>query len=285
MLLGGHLSATSVGEFHRLTMYAEAGELCTCGKLIHECAFWRAVAQNISGSTSGALVAAVLRHPDVMLRKDAIGPLRDLVERFLLLAGLPVPWRLARLIVGPAHSLAIEQSFKWFQAISRVEGTSVIVESTKDIRRMKLYYLYAPMVVRIVHLVRDGRAVSASSIRRTGCSMQEAATEWKDKNRRILAALRSVSAEHRLFVRYEDICNDPQAVMLRLFQFLNIAPEVPTVRLDKASRHNIAGNPMRFDRQVSVVSEDDRWRDELSEEELRVFAEVAGGLNEYFGYR
>jgi hypothetical protein len=49
--------------------------------------------------------------------------------------------------------------------------------------------------------------------------------------------------------------------------------------------HNIPGNPMLFNRTRRTVSQDDRWRRDLSQRDIETFDRVAGRVNQSFGYR
>lgn len=284
MLLGGHPQASSVGEFHRLTLYARENELCTCGVPIPDCDFWRGNATLKSGRGNDADIRQTLCAGEVMLRKDAIGLGRDLAQKALLLSRLRPPWPLVRSIVGQAHARAIEESFDWFDAVALAQNSRVIIDSTKDIRRMKLYYLHAPDRVRIVHLVRDGRAVAASAMRRTGIGMRAAARDWRRKNEKIAITVRGVAAGAIRQVRYEDLCADPKGTINKIGGFLGLETDSVALRLNKEDRHNIAGNPMRFDRSVADIYLDERWKKELNAMQLSDFEAVAGKLNKHYGF-
>lgn len=285
MVLGGNDGLVSVGEFHRLALYARDGELCTCGEPVGNCPFWTEVAKvaaRIFGANQDA--GQTLREREVMLRSDKIGKLRNITQIGLLSSGLTPPWSMAARLIGDDHATAIDNSWIWMQAVAEVSGCSTIVESTKDVRRLKQYYLSKPDKVRVLHLTRDGRAVAASAMRRTGCSMAKAAGEWHRKNSRIAVVLRGVPAKAICRIRYEDFCADPEAETARILRFVGHGDQKTSIELQKSQRHNIGGNPMRFERSVTDITLDTRWRSQLGAEDLAQFQSVVGTLNERFGY-
>lgn len=285
MVLGGNEGLVSVGEFHRLALYARESELCTCGTPVGDCPFWTEVAR-VAAEFFGEdeYPAQTLRRHEVMLRSDRIGRLRNLVQIGFLSSGLTPPWGLAAALIGREHARSIDNSWIYMQAIARVSGSRTVIESTKDVRRLKQYFLSAPDRVRVLHLTRDGRAVAASAIRRTGCSMTKAAGEWRRKNHRILVALRGIPASSICRLRYEDFCANPTAETARILNFLRQSSRTPSIELNKAERHNIGGNPMRFERKVTDITLDTRWHDQLSADDRKAFRAVAGQMNETMGY-
>lgn len=285
LVLGSNPGLISVGEFHRLSLYARDEELCTCGAVVGDCPFWTDVSRSASLLFGGEEdPATTLRQREVMLRKDRIGRARNIIQMSLLSSGLRPPWWLATQMIGRDHAEAIGNSWVWMQAIAATTGCNVIVESTKDVRRLKQYFFSDPERVRVLHLTRDGRAVAASAMRRTACSMQVAAEEWLRKNRRIAAVLRGIPQSAIYRMRYEDFCADPTVETGRVLAFLGHTEPPRNVTLNKADRHNIGGNPMRFDRSVTRIELDTRWRSQLDAGALADFTTIAGRLNESLGY-
>ena len=285
LVLGNNPGLISLGEFHRLSVYARDGELCTCGAAVVACPFWLGVSRFASLLFGGKEEpATTLRQREVMLRKDRIGAARNIIQMSLLSSGLTPPAWLATRLIGSNHAEAIENSWVWIQAIRQTTGCNTVVESTKDVRRLKQYFLSDPERIRVLHLTRDGRAVAASAMRRTGCSMRYAAREWVCKNRRIAAVLRGIPSSSICRMRYEDFCADPGAETARVLALLGQGDLQPKVELNKMERHNIGGNPMRFDRRITKIKLDTRWHSQLDTKALAEFATVAGRLNERFGY-
>lgn len=284
LVLGNYPGLVSVGEFHRLSLYARNSVDCTCGVPVGQCSFWRSVADSagvLFGKDSNPL-STVCTH-EVMLRKDQLGIARNALQLGFLLSGIAPPnW--AAKFIGRKHSIAIANSWIWLQAVARVTSCHTVVESTKDVRRMKQYFLSDPEHVRVLYLIRDGRAVAASAMRRTGCSMEFAAKRWKKDQHKIALGLRGIPKTSICQMRYEDFCADPTTEMARVFAFLGYDDPPAYAVLKKTDRHNIGGNPMRFERSVSKIKADTQWREQLDFSTLSQFERISGKLNKRLGY-
>ena len=141
-----------------------------------------------------------------------------------------------------------------------------------------------PDLLRPIRIIRDGRAVTFSQMRRYKISMEEAAKTWVYINGTAQKALWNVPEADQFVLRYEELCDDPAAEMARVCDFLGIDFSDDVLSLDKASSHGIAGNPMRFDRSVSTIKKDEAWKDALSSADLATFERIAGGMNRRLGY-
>ena len=147
-----------------------------------------------------------------------------------------------------------------------------------------MLYLLDPAKFRIVYMVRDGRALSASAMRRTGVGMSTAAQEWVRMNRATKTALLSIPDKKILLVKYEDLCSDPKKVLGRVYAFLGIPYSVDKLELNKEMAHNIGGNPMRFRHNERKIVLDEQWSEQLTEVDLGLFEDRAGAFNRKLGY-
>ncbi len=215
-------------------------------------------------------------------------PLRRLPDPLEVMLTLGSPWGLRTLAAVSAHAqLAIDTARNsWLVAdtVALSDGTRYVVDSSKTAVRLKLMYLQRPARVRIINLVRDGRAVAASAMRRRGVAASTAARIWKRENQHLHLVLRTVPADSVLRLRYEALCDSPQQEMDRVWKFLGLAPREGLVELWNRPVHNIPGNPMLFERSRRTISKDERWRRDLSPAELTAFEQVAGRFNRNLGY-
>ncbi|MFV1965320.1 MAG: sulfotransferase, partial [Pirellulaceae bacterium] len=282
-MLNRHPLIQSVGEVHRLNLYARTNkETCTCGRTVMECPFWLKVQGELQRGTD-TQEGPALKTREVMLQCKDLGRVANLVHRASLVLGNRwLHHGLSTAFFRRSHQ-AMRESQLVYDAIRRASGCPVVVDSTKDARRLKELYLTQPWPFRLIYLVRDGRAVAASAMRRLGVDMRTAARDWLDDNRRSLWVQWSIPAERKMRVRYEDLCHFTEPTLRSICRFLDVPYDESMLQLCKGESHSIGGNPMRFRRDEATVQLDERWRDELSERDLEVFNSVAGRLNRRFG--
>jgi len=275
---------TALGEIHRLTwQIVTEWEPCCCGKPVSECPFWRKVEAEAQ-TMLGVCDEPLLRTRDPMIVPGKVSFVGTLVQALSLFQGGRAMYQFAARVFAPAHEEAVRHSMMWYEAVRRVTGCPLILDSTKDARRMKLLYFAAPRQFRLIYMVRDGRAVAASAIRRLGVSMREAARRWVWRNKISLLCQRGIPPEQKIKVRYEQLCTDQETIVGRVCRFLGVPFEPDMLVLRKADSHSIGGNPMRFRQQEAQIHLDERWRRELSNEDLKEFERVAGRLNRKLGF-
>jgi hypothetical protein len=170
-------------------------------------------------------------------------------------------------------------------AIAEIDQAEVVVDSTKTTIRAGLLADCRPGRLRVLHLVRDARAVIASDMRRTDTSPVAAATDWWYRNRvaELLGRRSSVAAYSRL--RYEDLCREPAKTIQSVVEWVSSRDAgEEEFRMPPWPLHAIPGNPM-LRKPVREVSLDERWRRELSPAALRRAKPIVKRLNSHYGYR
>lgn len=210
--------------------------------------------------------------PDVMEAAAALGSLR------VAKAAAAASRRAAR------HLETARNSWIVADAIAASDGTKMVVDSSKSAVRLKLLHMCRPEHVRIINLVRDGRAVAASAMRRQGTDARGAARVWKRENRHLALVLRSVPDRLKHQVSYERLCDDSAGELQRICAFLGLDFEERMLTLWGRDVHNIPGNPMLFRRGRKTISKDERWRRDLSDADVRAFERAAGTFNRSLGY-
>ena len=184
-----------------------------------------------------------------------------------------------------SYAQIAENSWAVADAMAQVSNARYVIDSSKSPVRLKLLYMLRPERMRILHLVRDGRAVAASAMRRhDNMSAAMAARIWKRDNQNLRMMLRTVPDRLKLGVRYEALCEDPAAELRRVCEFLQLEFDPAMLTLWSRPVHNIPGNPMLFNRSQRAIRKDERWRRDLSETDIQAFERAAGRLNRAFGY-
>jgi hypothetical protein len=303
MLLGAHPDVCTVGELKWTSMGDVSRYRCSCGTLITECPFWR----DISTELGKRGIDFDIWNARTDLRSGA----SDLQRRLLrpLHRGALAEWvRDAALQATPGWRAHVKghqaRNLALIETILARSGRRVIVDSSKIGLRLKYLLRIPSLDIRVIRIVRDGRAVSltytdpatfadatkqdlkgggsGASRDHQRLSMAAAAREWRRSNEEAETILRQLPETQWMAVRYEDVCADPAGTLRRLAGFIGVDPAA--VRLDfRSIEHHVVGNGMRLDT-TSDIRLDERWRQTLGASDLRTFSEVAGALNQRLGY-
>jgi Sulfotransferase family len=303
--VGAHPDAVTVGELKVTNLGNVQRYRCSCGRLIEECCFWRRVREAMTTRGHQFDLARPNMHVLDVKNRYAARLLRPL-HRGVLMETLR-DWALGASSAWRQHLAETQRrNLAFIQALGSVTGAPVVVDSSKLALRLKYLLRIAPLDVRVLRLIRDGRAVAMTYLnpqefadatdesRRGGGSgitapprreltMREAAREWRRSNEEAETVLRNFPQCKWLEVRYEDLCQAPAATLRNVATFLGLEPN--KIVLDFRSRdHHVIGNGMRFDT-TSNVRLDDRWKTTLTADQLHVFDTVAGDLNRRYGYQ
>ncbi len=261
LLLGQVHGICAAGEVeHIWERGVTENQLCGCGARFHDCPFWQAVMAHAFGG---------------MDRIDA-GRIRRLQRSVLRMRYLPY------LVSGimPRHYRERVAAYgeiltAVYRAIAEVSGRGVVADSSKSPAYGFLLKAIPSVDLRVVHLVRDSRAVAFSYRRRKRrpeihwqAEYMLRYTPWGSARLWALWNLLTAALRARVgrgaVLRYEDLAAHPQAAMATILREIIGGPvaldfiDGNTVHLQVT--HTAAGNPMRFERGDVEVRVDDEWR-------------------------
>ena len=302
MLLGAHPDLCSVGELKAIHLGDQNNYLCSCKTLVGECSFWQGVSDKmakrgqvfcISNAQTDIRTGAtpyMLRLLNPLVR----GPFLELVRDSLLF--LSPTWR-------KQFPILQKRNADYVSAIAEQAGAKGVVDSSKIGIRLKYLLKNKELDIKVIWVVRDGRGVSlaykkpseyadatdpklrgggAGKTQEKGREIESGAHEWVWCNQETQAVLATMDRNKWLQVHYEDICNDTESTLDKIFEFIGVDPTKK--RLDfKAVEHYVVENGMRLD-DSDVIRLDDGWRRELTGEELKRFENVAGEYSKLLGY-
>lgn len=167
---------------------------------------------------------------------------------------------------------------------------------------------------KYVHLIRDGRAVVASMLRKGVCrSVREAVRLWKSEVRRSFRVMRRYAQNDYLPVRYESLAADPEGQVQRICAFLGLEYDPQMLEFWRSEQHYLGGNhgtlfslmqkqnirsepvmgpdaqKVQWDleyyrRRSAAPALDERWKRELTARQLRRFKLWGGRCNRKLGY-
>lgn len=156
---------------------------------------------------------------------------------------------------------------------------------------------------RFVHMIRDGRDVAVSLERRkSGLSTDEVAKRWRHRIRGTREAAEGV--EHYIEIRYEDLVADPEPVLRRICDLIELDYDPAMLSYHERSSERLSelDQPLRAEGSKRGLTAESRqqahaltaepprtdrvgsWKDSLSPEDVAIFDEYAGKLLAELGY-
>lgn len=277
-LLNAHPGIATVGEFG--SNVSPTG-LCSCGAAYVDCPFWKNWKR-----------AAMSQHLDFDIGRLGInlGPSPDdtLMERLFY---YQFPWRnldrmrnfaFWRSSYRKHAERAAERSVALAGLLCDILNRRVFVDTTKNAFQVLFLARQRGIRLKLIALVRDGRGVVNSLMRREHWSLERSVASWLWANRNSERAARWLPPENVFRLRLRDLCQSPEETIRRLHEFCGVEPRSDLDYSRREDRH-IIGNTMRleFDGNIRL---DSRWRSELNPEHLAYFNKHAGWLNRRFGY-
>ncbi len=287
-LVGQHGAAASVGEMRDLWLRGLVEDRrCGCGERFSACPFWTAVGQAAFGGWD-------------RLDVGRVQALRDRLDRPWTLPLLLWPGSLPARVRTPLEEYAAVLRTV-YTAIAQVSGRRTVIDSTK-IATHALVLRRAGLDLRVVHLVRDSRGVMFSwqktvtrpdavgdpdVMLRYGPVTGSARYVLYNGYAHLLRALRLPY----VFLRYEDLVQDPPAGLAEVLRLLDVPAErggapaagsgMPSLR----ATHTIDGNPMRMQSGPLRIAPDERWRSDMRAGTRRTVTILTAPLLLRYGYR
>lgn len=286
-MLGQCEGFVSVGELRRIweENFAE-DQPCGCGAPFSACGFWGAVIDEAYGGFDRVDLNATVRS-------------KRRVDRMRHIPRLASPWKGSRYGEELAEYSGVLDSL--YGAIREVSGGRVIVDSSKDPSYAYLLANLPGVDLRVVHLVRDSRAVAYSWLRKKVKHETEngdkkvympqlgpakSSVGWMRAN--LLVEPLRFSGVRSLTIRYEDLLAAPRPTLERILALLGEErqdmPFLDDRVVSLGCDHTVAGNPMRFRHGAIELRPDEEWRRKMKRADERVVTAMTWPLLSKYGY-
>jgi len=259
---------------------------CGCERPFRDCSFWQAVGEAGFGGWDRVPLQEILR-------------LRYSLDRPWSLPALP----LGHLVnpIGARIQVYTGTLERLYAAIAEVSGASIIVDSSNLPSHAFLLRAMPSIDLRVIHLVRDSRAVAFSwrkqveKRRSAGPSaslprydLGGSSLRWLLYNG-LTQTLQPLHVPYT-FVRYEDLVDAPRDQIGRLLRHAGLTGsdaepdyiEGQCVRLER--NHTAEGNPMRFVSGELELRADEAWRHQMPSRDRRVVTALTLPLLAAYGY-
>jgi hypothetical protein len=263
-------------------------ERCGCGQPFYSCGFWRAVGDEAFGGWDNVDVDKMVAFRPY-LKKSRYAP------HYALAAKTGIRTRKMKTLLEECDPV-LERLYR---AIQRVSGAGVVVDSSKRLTYAVLLDLLPFADLRVVHLVRDSRAVAYSWAKSKESpavvggrlmpqmSPAQASRDWMFRNVSY-DFLSGFARRSRL--RYEDFVNDPTfylAETLIRVGFDDQARSLPVVRgreISLSVDHTVSGNPSRFRTGNIELRPDEEWKAKMRGVDKNVVTALTAPLLLKYGY-
>ncbi len=298
LLVGSHSRVESLGEISNLPMNIALDTTCLCGHGLRECSLWNKVVSALSMQLGISIWDDPLKlnlgiiSGDFIKKNSSTGKgrstflckLRKKIMSALRYAELRVRTS-SKYSLSPGINEGIKNNILLYDTVRSILDVDVIVDSSKNYQKAMGIYKNAPDEVRIIYLIRDGRAVYYSGIKRN-YSKSKSLRAWKNHNARALTLLKQhVAPEHVLRVMYEDLVGNTCNELAKICKFAGLEFEEGMLEYTTKSHHNTAGNDMRFSSSSLIKPPDVTWKEKMSKECMLYFNKKADALNQSFGYK
>jgi len=264
-------------------------ERCGCGQLFDACEFWGAVGEEAFGGWENVDVEKMVEARPFVQR-------RRFMPHFVLAARANVRSRKIKALLEDCGPM-LERLYR---AIRTVSGAEVIVDSSKRFSYAVLLSLLPFADLRVVHLVRDSRAVAYSWGRTKESpavvggrlmprmSPAQASRAWSIQNYpyTFLSGLADLAR-----LRYEDFVADPTIHLAETLGKIGFEDEADGLHsvlnggeISLSVDHTVSGNPGRFRTGNIVLRPDEEWKAEMSGADKNIVTALTAPLLLKYGY-
>jgi hypothetical protein len=258
LLLDSHPEITGLGECEK----AGRKETCGCGKPFPACRFWGGLfRETADGKETMPDTGQVYRGAGDFLRDN--GNYR--------LENAPGDSRATSEYAAAAAAL--------YGYARRRSNAAALVDSSKNVDRVA--FLEAKGIVRpvVVHIVRDGRGVMWSYMKKGRKSLQYLYW-WLVSNLKIELLVRRRRLP-RVFLTYEALAGNPARELARILRAVNLDYREDMLHFRKHPHHLVAGNQIRKQGPEEIV-EDRAWKRALSPFHQLAYFVLAGWMHVYY---
>jgi hypothetical protein len=283
ILLARHPEIASDGEI--FPWGNEGTVVCSCGQAQIDCPYYRQAAGHMlepgGRSWDRRWFAPHPRYSRFTFLDRAVGRLwgcSALYAAQQYLRSMVRPWR--------EHDRAfVDAQLRFMENSLRLRGAQVYVDGSKSIRRALLFAASGQVRLKVIHLVRDGRAFCFSYLKNNKLPrnrLAAAARAWLGSIQSVDRFRARMPGVPVLNVRYEDLCRDLPATLHRLCQFLGLSYE-PGLERPAAEAYHVLGNRMRmvFSGQIEECR---RWQREFGAAEIDFLDNTMRKSLERYGY-
>ncbi len=279
LLLNGHSQILGLNEIQQIGLYM--GKKSRDNRL--ESDFWQDVKQQYEIATEEPFQSVRKIH----WKRAPIWKVKDLKKQKKLNAPTffsdLADWKKIRASDAQDFADWTQRNQYLFSCIAEKSGANILIDSSKHWQRLSLLNKSGCFNIKVIHLIRDGRAVVNSYIRKFG-SFDIALRRWVSRTIAPSYLRRSFKQSDWLQLHYEELASQPEITLRKLCDFLNVDYELQMLHYRQHLNIGLRGNRGVKESQDEKIILDEKWKRELSRLNLIRFALFGGWLNTYYGY-
>ncbi len=279
LLLNGHSQILGLSEIQQIRRYM--GHNSKDDRLQTD--FWQDVKQRYEIATGEPFTSI-----NVHWKEAPIWNIKDTKRRENLIAPTLfselADWKIIRTCEAKDFADWIRHNEYIFACLAEKSGAKILIDSSKHWQRLYLLHKSGRFKIKVIHLVRDGRAVVNSYIHKFG-NFNVGLRRWMSRGAIVPFYLRrEFEQSDWLQLRYEELATKPEITLTNLCDFLKLEYESQMLNYRKHLNVGMRGNRKVNKRQDDKIVLDEKWKQELSRLNLIRFALLGGWLNTYYGY-
>jgi hypothetical protein len=282
IVLGGHPEIFGAGELTNLSRRVwPNNEYCSCGAKVRQCPFWSTVV--------GKFVAKF--GSDALTRYTRLQKTQERLDQIARTALTPA---------SAANADYAQFTLGLLSLIAEESGKAIVMDSSKLPGRAVALSTIPGLDVRIIHLVRDGRAVAWSMSkayevdheggierRLPSRSASRTALRWSMVNVGAEWVARRVGPDRAARLHYETFVTQPAQELRRVGKVLGVDTGALIARLESGNAfdpgHVVAGSRWRMNGPLKLRLDQD-WRNLMPARQKQVFQLISGWLQRRYGY-
>jgi len=262
MILGNNPGFFSVGEVRFFWEYTtQENVVCGCGDALNACSFWLEVHRSMSAEKEMNFSRMAKLSSQLNRTRNAPWITTN------------IDWNLL-----PGYKDLLEGTRILYETIWHTSGKPVIVDASKVPSQLSLLRRIPQIDLRVIHLVRDGRAVAYSWSQRRKQELAKIANRshmpqhsaWRSMLTWIIENYYTIRVSRGLpstLVRYESFVRDPISTLggaLHRLGFEDIDfGWLKHENLILNTTHSVEGNPIRFTKSGISISADAEWQQNM----------------------
>ena len=249
-ILGAHSRIFGAGEIQNLRFSGK----CSCSKNILDCDMWR----DLKDKFNPEYLTVFRSKKNFLFNSDNFYYLNSR----------------KKVIKEECHKI----NDVLFDNVARI-GVDFIVDSSKDVDRLEMLSRNPKLDIQVIHIVRDGRAVSWSYIRKYN-KLFPWIFKWFLSNLKI-EIFKKRTKSNVLFLRYEDFVSNPKKEISKILNSVNLSLEDGMFDSIGGNSHQVGGNRLRFNKNI-ILRKDMSWESDMPKIYVILFNLLFGVFNLFY---